>query len=194
MKTLLVCSLVLCASVALSQTYNSAYTGAHIDSAVAGWTNSTVDSSTAGHDITKHATGVVVNMGTRPLFVFGAGIGQASDTVAFGTATYDLGSFYNKGTDTIVVTSLMSVLGHGVGTDTLNVDIQWHATKGSGSATHLITNGQAVNSITTGNETTSFTNSKIPPNVWVWCYPNASVAGRRPVFARITLSGYWSKP
>lgn len=193
MKKLLFASLVLCASLAMAQTYNSVYTGAHIDSAVAGWTNATVDSSTAGHDMTKHASGVVVNMSTRPLFVFGAGIGQATDTVAFGTATYDLGSFYNKGTDTIVVTSLMSVLGHGVGTDTLNVDIGWGTTKGT-LTTHLITNGQAVNSITTGTETTSFTNAKIPPNVWVMAVPNASVSGRKPVLARITLSGYWSKP
>jgi hypothetical protein len=193
MKTLLFASLVLCASVTLSQTYNSAYTGAHIDSAVAGWTNSTVDSSTAGHDMTKHATGVVVNMGTRPMFVFGAGIGQATDTVAFGTTTYDLGSFFNKGTDTLVVTSLYSVLGHGVGTDTLNVDIGWGTTKGT-LTTHLITNGQPVNSITTGTETTSFTNAKIPPNVWVQAVPSAAVAGRKPIFLRATLSGYWSKP
>lgn len=131
---------------------------------------------------------------TLPLFVFGAGIGQAGDTVAFASTSYNLGAFYNKGTDTIVVTSLYSVMGHGTGTDTLNVDIMWHATMGSGSATHLITNGQPVNSITTGNEMTSFTNARIPPSVWVWCYPSASVAGRRPIFLRTTLSGYRSKP
>jgi hypothetical protein len=127
---------------------------------------------------------------TVPLFTFGAGGGNAGDTIAFTTSTL-YGSFYNGGSDTLVVTQLIAVLGHGVGTDTLDVQVQWHATFKSGSATKLNTNALPVVSITTGTIDASFANSKIPPGVWVWCTtPSGITAKRLPIYLCVTLSGY----
>jgi len=129
---------------------------------------------------------------TIPLATFGAGGGNAVDTASFTTST-KYGAFFNKGSDTLNITELRAVMGHGVGTDTLDIQVQWHATLGSGSATKLNTNALPILSITTGTTDTSFANAKIPPNVWVWAttpYVPADALKRKPTFLLIQISGY----
>ena len=117
--------------------------------------------------------------------VFGAGSGADSDTTAFTTSAI-YGSFYNDA-DTIVVTSMRSVL---QGTspdvtykvwynDSLNVEA---------GATALNTAGNQVTSTTTGTNVTSITNTKIPPGVWVWV--KTSTVATKPKYFSLTLNGY----
>lgn len=96
------------------------------------------------------------------------------------------GSFYNNGSDTLVVTEMMACL-QGT-TPSLTVDIEWHATLGSGSATGLNSTPPTITSVTTGNSDTSFDNSEIPPGVFVWLKtPTVTTA---PTFMTVTLLGY----
>jgi hypothetical protein len=143
----------------------------------------------------KNGSGVYYTLKSdvAPIFVFGAGGGNATDTAAFTTSTY-YGSFFNKGTDTIVVTSLNCVMGHGIGTDTLEIQVSWDDSLGGTGAVNLNTAALPINSIGPGTEDTSFDNAKIPPNVWVWAKTTVVVAGRKPTYLATTLSGYRIKP
>jgi len=117
--------------------------------------------------------------------VFGAGSGADGDTTAFTTSAI-YGSFYNDA-DTIVVTSMRSVL---QGTspdvtykvwynDSLNVEA---------GATALVTAGNQVTNTTTGTNVTSFDVTKIPPGVWVWV--KTSTVATKPKYFSLTLNGY----
>lgn len=117
--------------------------------------------------------------------VFGAGSGADSDTTAFTTSAI-YGSFYNDA-DTIVVTSMRSVL---QGTspdvtykvwynDSLNVEA---------GATALVTAGSQVTNTTTGTNVTSFDVTKIPPGVWVWV--KTSTVATKPKYFSLTVNGY----
>lgn len=128
---------------------------------------------------------------TIPLFTFGLGSGQTGDTIVFNDNAL-AGAFYNEGSDTLVVTQLMGVLAEGSGTETVSVQVSWHATFKSGSATNLNASALEITSITTGTSDVSFANSKIPPNVFVWCTISGVSAGNRPSFLSVTLSGYKS--
>lgn len=129
-----------------------------------------------------------INAAVRPIFAFGGGGGNAGDTAAFTTST-KYGVFFNKGADTIVVTSLKCVMGHGIGNDTLQVQISWDDSLNGAVVTNLNTAALPINSITTGTEDTSFDNAKIPPNVWVWCTTPVVTTGRKPTILSATLSG-----
>jgi hypothetical protein len=130
---------------------------------------------------------------TLALFVFGGGGGNATDTSAFTTSTY-YGSFYNSGRDSIKVTSLRVVLGHGIGVDTLQVAVAWDDSLGGTGAVSLNTAALPVNSIGVGTDDTAFDNAVIPPGVWVWCKTPVVVAGRKPTYMSATLSGYRTRP
>jgi len=117
--------------------------------------------------------------------VFGAGSGADGDTTAFTTSAI-YGSFYNDA-DTIVVTSMRSVL---QGTspdvtykvwynDSLNVEA---------GATALVTAGSQVTNTTTGTNVTSFDVTKIPPGVWVWV--KTSTVATKPKYFSLTINGY----
>ena len=41
-----------------------------------------------------------------------------------------------------------------------------------------------------GIEDTVFNNRKIPPGMWIWCETPVVVAGRKPVYLSVTVSGY----
>lgn len=101
---------------------------------------------------------------TIPLVTFGAGAGLTADTALFNNNVL-IGSFYNEGSDTLVITQLMGVMKEGTGTETIAVQFSWHATMLSGSATSLNAAALAITSLTTGTEDVSFANPKIPPNV-----------------------------
>jgi hypothetical protein len=181
---------------------------------------STVDSATASHMIWKDADGEIGDMhattgltfsagtlttnrnttqmkaDTSAIFAFGGGGGNAGDTTAFTTSTI-YGSFFNKGTDTLYVTSLYCVMRHGIGLDTIDVQVLWDDTLGTANATKLNTAAFPVNSvggILNGVEDASFANSKIPPGNWVWCTtPTGITAGRKPTYLSATISGYRGK-
>lgn len=131
----------------------------------------------------------VASTDTIPLFVFGLGSGVAADTAVFNDNAI-AGAFFNAGSDTLMITSLRGVLAEGTGTETIGVQVSWHATFKSGSATNLNSSAYTVTSITTGDEDTSFANSTIPPNVWVWCTLSGTSAGNRPSLLILTMSGY----
>jgi hypothetical protein len=130
---------------------------------------------------------------TLALFTFGGGGGNATDTSAFTTSTY-YGSFFNKGRDSIKVTSLKVVMSHGIGTDTLQVQVSWDDSLAGTGAVNLNTAALPVNSTGPGTEDTAFDNAVIPPNVWVWCKTPVVVAGRKPTYMSATLSGYRTRP
>jgi hypothetical protein len=131
---------------------------------------------------------------TIPLFVFGAGGGNESDTASFTTSTI-YGSFYNSGSDSLRVTELRAVMVAGttpLGTDTLSIQVYWNDSinvTGNG-AIKLNTDPLGINSVTTGTIDTSFANTKIPPGVWVFAKSPGVVIGRKPKMLIIQLSGY----
>ena len=116
-----------------------------------------------------------------------------SDTIVLGSFSKDTtrttdfyGSFYNDGSDTLVVTSMTAVL---QGTSpSVAVDVQWHATFNSGSAVHLNTTPPTITSTTTGDSDTTFDNAQIPPGVWVWMEtPTVTTPA---TYISVSLSGY----
>lgn len=128
---------------------------------------------------------------TIPLFVFGGGGGNTADTTVFGTSTI-YGSFYNSGTDTLVVTELRCIMLGETG-DTLQVDINWNATLDHASPTQLNTDPLPVgrpNGLTTGTTDTSFDNAKIPPGVWVWCETPYIALTKKPKYFNAQITGY----
>jgi hypothetical protein len=155
---------------------------------------STVDSATASLTTNRNTTQMKAD--TSAIFAFGGGGGNAGDTTAFTTSTI-YGSFFNKGTDTLYVTSLYCVMRHGIGLDTIDVQVLWDDTLGTANATKLNTAAFPVNSvggILNGVEDASFANSKIPPGNWVWCTtPTGITAGRKPTYLSATISGYRGK-
>jgi len=112
-------------------------------------------------------------------------IGAFSAVDTFNTS-FIYGSFYNGGSDTLVITEMRSVL-QGT-TPSVAVDIEWHATFASGSATGLNTTPPTITSITTGDSDTSFDNSQIPPGVFVWI--KTPTVTTEPTFMSVTLLGY----
>lgn len=134
-------------------------------------------------------TDVRLLVDTIPIFVFGLGSGVAADTAVFNDNAI-VGAFYNAGSDTLKITSLIGVLAEGSGTETIAVQVSWHATFKSGSATTLNSSALTVNSITTGTSDTSFAADEIPPGVFVWCTISGTSAGNRPSLLILTMSGY----
>jgi hypothetical protein len=132
---------------------------------------------------------------TTTLFVFGAGSGGAEADTALFTTSNIYGSFYNAGSDTLVVTSLRAVMIAGTtpsGTDTLSIHVYWNDTINvtGGGSVKLNTDPLVINSTTTGTVDASFNNSLIPPNVWVFCKSPGVVTGRKPKALIVNLSGY----
>jgi hypothetical protein len=126
---------------------------------------------------------------TVPLVTFGLGSGATADTACFNNSRL-AGSFYNGGSDTLAITQLVGILKEGTGTETIDVQISWHATFLSGSATSLNAAALSITSLTTGTIDASFANSKIPPGVFVWCVLSGASADNKPTFLNVTLSGY----
>lgn len=124
-----------------------------------------------------------------PIFVFGAGGGMPTDTATFQNGVI-AGAFYNSGSDNLKITSLRGVLAEGTGTETIGVQVSWHATFKSASAVNLNASPLTITSITTGDEDTSFAYDEIPPGVWVWCTLSGASANNKPTLLSLTMSGY----
>jgi hypothetical protein len=123
-----------------------------------------------------------------------AGGGNDADTALFTTSTM-YGSFYNKGSDSLIITELRAVMLAGatpLGTDTLSVQVYWNDTiNATGvSSVSINTNPLGINSVTVGTVDASFNNNTIPPNVWVFCKTPGVVTGRKPEYLCVTISGY----
>jgi hypothetical protein len=124
---------------------------------------------------------------TVPLAVFGAGSGAAGDTAAFSTSAV-YGSFYNAGSDTLIITQMRAgVLGT---SPSITTEVYWNDSLnviGAG-ATLLVTGGTSVTGTIGATNVTSFTNNKIPPNVWV--FVRTSAVATKPTYFTLTLLGY----
>ena len=129
---------------------------------------------------------ITIPYDTIALATFGAGAGLAGDTAAFSTTSL-YGSFYNDGSDTLIITKLIAVM---QGTnDTLSVRIQWNDSINV-SGTKLVNTPSPINNNYTGNSVTTFDNTKIPPGNWVWCDSPTVIDGRKPKYLSVTLIGY----
>ncbi len=126
---------------------------------------------------------------TVTLASFGAGGGQAGDTTAFSTSTI-YGSFYNDGTDTLVITSMRGIL---QGTSpSVTYDVYYNDSLNvTAGASKLVTAGTALTNTATGAAVTSFDNTKIPPGVWVWV--KTTTVTTKPTYFSLSLVGYKSR-
>lgn len=124
-------------------------------------------------------------------FVFGAGGGNSTDTAAFSTSTI-YGSFYNNGTDTLIVAAIQCIARGTNGS--LTTDIMWSDTLGTALApTHLLSTPPTVlSSAAAGTTISTFTNTKIPPGKRVWM--KTPTITTKPTYLEVTLSYYWLKP
>ena len=165
-----------------------------IMSEVQGWISDTAD-VVRGEMLTE-ADLRKYDSDTITLFVFGAGSGGAEADTALFTTSNIYGSFYNAGSDTLIITNLRAVMIAGttqLGTDTLAIQVYWNDTLNvalGDSYTVLNTSPLGINSTTVGTTDTSFDNSAIPPNRWVWCKSPGVVTGRKPKALVVQLTGF----
>ena len=136
------------------------------------WENKTVES--------------ILQFDTIPLAVFGAGSGAAGDTLAFSTSAV-YGSFYNAGSDTLIITQMRAgVLGT---SPSITTEVYWNDSLNiTAGATILVSGGTSVTGTIGATNVTSFTNNKIPPNVWV--FVRTSAVATKPTYFTLTLLGY----
>jgi hypothetical protein len=136
------------------------------------WENKTVES--------------ILQFDTVPLAVFGAGSGAAGDTLAFSTSAL-YGSFYNAGSDTLIITQMRAgVLGT---SPSITTEVYWNDSLNiTAGATILVSGGTSVTGTIGDTNVTSFTNNKIPPNVWV--FVRTSAVATKPTYFTLTLLGY----
>jgi len=136
------------------------------------WENKTVES--------------ILQFDTVPLAVFGAGSGAAGDTAAFSTSAV-YGSFYNAGSDTLIITQMRAgVLGT---SPSITTEVYWNDSLNiTAGATILVSDGTSVTGTIGATNVTSFTNNKIPPNVWV--FVRTSAVATKPTYFTLTLLGY----
>jgi hypothetical protein len=142
------------------------------NSTLAVWENKTVES--------------ILQFDTVPLAVFGAGSGAAGDTLAFSTSAL-YGSFYNAGSDTLIITQMRAgVLGT---SPSITTEVYWNDSLNiTAGATILVSGGTSVTGTIGATNVTSFTNNKIPPNVWV--FVRTSAVATKPTYFTLTLLGY----
>lgn len=123
---------------------------------------------------------------TSALFVFGGGGANAGDTASFTPSTV-YGSFFNSLNDTLVITRMQ--IGLQGTSPNVTVKVYWNDSLNvTAGATSLTTSGTTATSTATGTSVTTFTNYKIPPNVWVWCV--TPVVTTKPTYMTATLIGY----
>jgi hypothetical protein len=136
------------------------------------WENKTVES--------------ILQFDTVPLAVFGAGSGAAGDTLAFSTSAV-YGSFYNAGSDTLIITQMRAgVLGT---SPSITTEVYWNDSLNiTAGATILVSGGTSVTGTIGATNVTSFTNNKIPPGVWV--FVRTSAVATKPTYFTLTLLGY----
>jgi hypothetical protein len=157
------------------------------DTKITSPTNNQVLAYTAATDIWENKTiENILQFDTVPLAVFGAGSGAAGDTLAFSTSAL-YGSFYNAGSDTLIITQMRAgVLGT---SPSITTEVYWNDSLNiTAGATILVSGGTSVTGTIGATNVTSFTNNKIPPNVWV--FVRTSAIATKPTYFTLTLLGY----
>ena len=157
------------------------------DTKITSPTNNQVLAYTAATDIWENKTiENILQFDTVPLAVFGAGSGAAGDTAAFSTSAV-YGSFYNAGNDTLIITQMRAgVLGT---SPSITTEVYWNDSLNiTAGATILVSGGTSVTGTIGATNVTSFTNNKIPPNVWV--FVRTSAVATKPTYFTLTLLGY----
>ena len=141
---------------------------------------------TAGNTITITSNTINVRNDTISLASFGAGSGVSGDTAAFSTSSL-YGSFYNSGSDTLIITAMQIGL---QGTSPSIAATVWvnDTLAATAGGFQLVTGGTTATNIYIGTNVTSFTNTKIPPNVWVWV--QTPTVTTKPTYFTLTLIGY----
>lgn len=154
-------------------------------------------SLTAGDNMTIATTGsndsllkytIDVKNDTTALFTFGAGSGASGDTTAFSTSAL-YGSFYNAGSDSLIITSINAVMQGS--NDTLKISVCFSDTLKAVSPSYVL-NSYSINNNSVGKNATSgdFTTAKIPPGKHVYCLSPYVLAGRKPTYLSVTVIGY----
>jgi hypothetical protein len=97
------------------------------------------------------------------------------------------GSFYNAGSDTLIITQMRAgVLGT---SPNITTEVYWNDSLNiTAGATILVSGGTSVTGTIGETNVTSFTNNKIPPNVWV--FVRTSAVATKPTYFTLTLLGY----
>jgi hypothetical protein len=154
---------------------------------------------TVAFDTEELSDVVQLNAATRSVMTFGAGGGNAGDTTLFTTSSL-YGSAYWGGSLSFHVDSMIVSMVHGLGLDTLDVQISWNDTLKAVVPTKLNTaalpigRAAGVNkSLTVGQVDAVFDNAVIPPGKMVWCttpYVPAAALKRKPTFLSVTLVGH----
>ena len=132
---------------------------------------------------------VTLQSDTVALATFGLGSGRISDTALFQNNVL-IGSFYNKGSDSLIITSLKCYLYAGSGTESVVVNIAWSDTIMAVVPVKLNTSGYTATNHVVGMEDTSFNNTTIPPNKLVYGWITGNSAGNKPSYLSVTLSGH----
>lgn len=142
--------------------------------------NSKVTVSSVRNDSTiTHTIGLAED--TITIASFGAGSGAAGDTTAFSTSAI-YGSFYNSGSDTLVITSSCATL-QGSSAN-INYTIYYNDTLNVVGTT-VVTD--ALTSTTTA-DCASVSAVKIPPGNWVWV--KSTTVTTKPTYFSLSLIGY----
>ncbi len=122
---------------------------------------------------------------TIALASFGAGGSNAGDTTSFTTSTI-YGSFYNDGSDTLVITSIRAVL-QGSSPSLVPTVYYNDSINVTAGATKLVNSPSALTNTAVGVSSTP-DNKKIPPGVWVWV--KTETVTTKPTYFSLTLIGY----
>jgi hypothetical protein len=123
---------------------------------------------------------------TITLATFTAGAGLSADTAIFQTSTI-YGSFYNDGSDTLIITKQIAILQGS--SPSITPTLYWNDSLNvTAGAVKLINSPSALTNTATGTSVTSFDNYKIPPGVWVWVATPA--VGTKPTYFSLSLIGY----
>lgn len=127
-----------------------------------------------------------VKYDTCTLATFSAGAGLSTDTAAFQTTTI-YGSFYNDGSDTLIITKEMAILQGS--SPSITPTVYWNDSLNvTAGAVKLVNSPSALTNTATGTAVTSFDNYKIPPGVWVWVA--TPTVGNKPTYFSLSLIGY----
>lgn len=136
---------------------------------------------------------------SRSMMSFGKGGGDAGDTISI-TTTGIYGSFYWGGTKSFHVDTMSVSMIHGLGLDTLDMQISWDDNLLDGTPTNLNTVALPIGryagtnlALTNGQIDVAFANAVIPPGKIVWCttpYVPAAALKRKPTYLSVTLIGH----
>jgi hypothetical protein len=132
---------------------------------------------------------------TTHLITFERGSGLRGSQSMF-LLNASLGSFYNGGSDTLVITEARGVVVQDSGTVTTGVQVYYDANHFDGtptsifSATADITSTTSGNVIVTGAGTPHLEVQKIPPSNWIWGRVVTKSNGNMPAYLSLTLSGF----